>query len=48
VYAYDVGDTFWVDVGTPETYLNALLLSLSACNDASLMQKAYKALSLKR
>lgn len=44
VYAYDVGDVYWVDVGTPETYLDAVLLSLKACNDHRIIEKA--ALSL--
>jgi len=47
VYVYDVGDTSWVDVGTPETYLSAILLSLSVCNDPSLTQKALKVLGPK-
>jgi len=45
VHVYDVGDIFWVDVGTPETYLCAMLLSLNSCNDPLLTQKAFRMLS---
>jgi len=46
VYAYDVGGAYWVDVGTPETYLDALLLSLKVCNSPKMVEKASKVLNL--
>ena len=44
VYAYDVGDAYWVDVGTPRTYLDALLLSLKVSGDADILLRAEKIL----
>lgn len=46
VYVYDVGSAHWVDVGTPETYLDAMLLSLKVCNSPKILQKACRALQL--
>lgn len=46
VYAYDVGSVYWVDVGTPETYLDAMLLSLKVCNHPEILEKAGKVLRL--
>lgn len=40
IYVYDVGDTQWVDVGTPDTYLDAVLLSLKLCRDQRMIKKA--------
>ncbi len=40
VYAYDVGDAYWIDVGTPESYLDALLLSLKASGSPSMVTRA--------
>lgn len=39
VYVYDVGEMAWVDVGTPQTYLNALLLSLKNCSSRDIVSK---------
>ncbi|MEM0225846.1 MAG: sugar phosphate nucleotidyltransferase [Thermofilaceae archaeon] len=44
VYVYDVGDTYWIDVGTPDTYLDAVLLSLKVCNNPRIMEKACRTL----
>lgn len=44
VYVYDVGSTYWVDVGTPETYLDAVLLSLKVCNNPKVIEEVYRAL----
>lgn len=46
IYAYDVGDTHWVDVGTPETYLEALLLSLKVSGDLKVARRAAEVLGL--
>ncbi len=46
VYVYDVGDVHWVDVGTPETYLDAMLLSLKVCNSPRIIDRAVRALQL--
>lgn len=46
IYAYDVGDTYWVDVGTPETYLDALLLSLKVSGNQKVVGRAVEVLKL--
>ncbi|MEM0023181.1 MAG: sugar phosphate nucleotidyltransferase [Thermofilaceae archaeon] len=45
-YVYDVGNAYWVDVGTPETYLDAILLSLKVCNNPVIIEEACKMLQL--
>ena len=44
VYAY-VADTYWVDVGTPETYLEALIYSLKLSADSESLSRVVEILN---